>query len=119
MFVKKSGKTIYGAALTAEEKKALDMEARRALAEHTRKHELEIEAMVMRQVRRKTKWGKTKLKDFYMDFVPDIMTLVNRYEMDEVDMPWLCTQELKEEGFDIETWHREAYPNEKYVVDCK
>ena len=116
MIVKKSGKTIYGAELTAAEKKALDMEARRVLAEHTRKLELEIEAMVMRQVRRKTKWGMTKLKEFYMDFVPEIMALVKRYEMDEVDMPWLCTQELKEEGFDIEAWHREAYPNEKYEV---
>ena len=119
MIVKKSGKTVYGAILTADERKALDMEARRALAEHTRKHELEIEAMVMRQVRRSTGWGKIKLKQFYMDFVPEIMALVKRYEMDEVDMPWLCTQELKEEGFDIEAWHQEAYPNEKYVVDCK
>ena len=101
MFVKKSGKTVYGVVLTAEEKKALDMEARRALAEHTRKHELEIEAMVMRQVRRRTGWGKTKLKNFYMDFVPEFMALVKRYEMDEVDMPWLCTQELKEEAFDV------------------
>ena len=58
MTVKKSGKTIYGAELTAAERKALDMEARRALAEHTRKHELEIEAMIMRQVRRKTKKRK-------------------------------------------------------------
>jgi hypothetical protein len=119
MIVKKSGKTVYGAELTAAEKKALDMEARRALAEHTRKHELEIEAMVMRQVRRSTGWGKIKLKRFYMDFAPDIMALVKRYEMDEVDMPWLCTQELKEEGFDIEAWHREAYPNEKYDVTLK
>ncbi len=119
MIIKKSGSTIFGADFTAAERKAIDMESRRILAEHTRKHELEIEAMVMRQVRRRTGWGKTKLKQFYMDFAPDIMALVKRYEMDEVDMPWLCTQELKEEGFDIEAWHREAYPNERYVVDCK
>lgn len=115
----RSGSTIFRVRLNAKEQKAFDTEARRILAEHTRKHELEIEAMVMRQVRRKTKWGKTKLKDFYMDFVPEIMALVKRYEMDEVDMPWLCTQEMKEEGFDIEAWHREAYPNEKYEVNCK
>lgn len=112
----RSGSTIFRVRLNAKEQKAFDTEARRMLAEHTRKHELEIEAMVMRQVRRKTKWGAKKLKDFYMDFVPEIMELVKRYEMDEVDMPWLCTQELKEEGFDIEAWHREAYPNEKYEV---
>ena len=119
MIVKKSGKTVYGAILTAEEKKALDMEARRALAEHTRQHELEIEAIVIRQLRRLTGWGETRLKRFYMEFAPALYSLVDRYEMDDVDAPWLCTQELKEEGFDIEAWHREAYPNARYTVDCK
>ncbi len=119
MLVKKSGKTIYGAELTAAEKKALDMEARRALAEHTRKHELEIEAIVIRQIRRITGWGETRLKRFYMEFGPELMKLCNHYEMDDVEAPWLCTQELLKEGFDIEAWHREAYPNEKYEVDRK
>lgn len=112
----RSGSTIFRVRLNAKEQKAFDMEARRILSEHTRKHELEIEAMIMRQVKRKTKWGKTKLKDFYVDFIPEIMDLVKRYEMDEVDMPWMCTHELKAEGIDIEEWHRECYPNEKYEV---
>ena len=116
MIVKKSGKTVYGAILTAEEKKALDMEARRALAEHTRQHELEIEAIVIRQLRRLTGWGGIKLKRFYMDFAPELKNLCTHYEMPEVDAPWLCKQELLKEGFDIEAWHREAYPNEQFVV---
>lgn len=116
MIVKKSGKTVYGVELTAAEKKALDMEARRTFAEYTRKHELEIEAIFIRQLRRLTGWGGIKLKRFYMDFSPELMRLCDHYEMPEVDAPWLCTHELKEEGFDIEAWHREAYPNEKYEV---
>lgn len=116
MFVKKSGKTIFGAELTAAERKALDMEARRSLAEHTRKHELEIEAIVIRQIRRLTGWGGIKLKRFYMDFAPELNKLCEHYEMPEVDAPWLCMMELKREGFDIEAWHREAYPNEKYTI---
>lgn len=119
MTVKKTGKTIYGAELTAAERKALDMEARRALAEHTRKHELEIEAMVIRQLRRITGWGETRLKRFYMQFGPELMKLCDRYEMPEDDAPWLCTNELLKEGYDIEAWHREAYPNERYEVNCK
>lgn len=119
MIVKKSGKTVYGAELTAAEKKALDMEARRALAEHTRKHELEIEAIIIRQLRRLTGWGETRLKRFYDEFSPELMKLCDHYEMDEVEAPWLCTQELLKEGFNIEAWHRERYPNERYVVDCK
>ena len=116
MIVKKSGKTVYGAELTAAEKKALDMEARRALAEHTRKHELEIEAIVIRQLRRLTGWGETRLKRFYDEFAPAMMALCERYEMDQVDAPWLCTMELKKEGFDIEAWHKEQYPNERYEI---
>ena len=119
MLVKKSGNTIYGAKLTAAERKALDMEARRALAEHTRKHELEIEAIVIRQLRRQTGWGETRLKRFYADFSTSLMKLCDYYEMDEVEAPWLCTEELKKEGFNIEEWHRECYPNEKYEVNCK
>lgn len=116
MIVKKSGKHIFGAELTAAEEKALDMEARRVCAEHTRKHELEIEAIVIRELRRLTGWGETRLKRFYMDFGPDLMKLCDHYEMPEVEAPWLCTNELKKEGIDIEAWHRERYPNERYEV---
>ena len=112
----KSGSTIIRVRLTANEKRALDEEIKRSLAEYTRKHELEVEAIVMRQLRRLTGWGETRLKRFYMDFAPAMKELVDRYEMTSADEAWLCTRELKEEGFDIEAWHREAYPNEKFVV---
>ena len=89
------------------------------MAEHTRKHELEIEAIVIRCLRRQTGWGETRLKRFYMDFGPELMKLCDHYEMPEVEAPWLCTQELLKEGFDIEAWHKERYPNERYEIDCK
>lgn len=114
MLIKKSGGKIYGADLTAAEKKALDMEIYRELAEHTRIHELEVEALVIREVRRHTGWGKIKLKRFYNDFAKDLDELVKHYEMTDSDTAWLCMRELKEEGFDIEQWHHELYPNEKY-----
>lgn len=116
MFVKKTGKTVYGAILTNEEQKALDMEARRQLAEYTRKHQLEIEAVTIRQLRRLAGWGETRLKRFYTEFDSELEKLINRYEMGDDDAQWLCTRELKEEGFDVEAWHREVHPNEKYKV---
>lgn len=112
----RSGKYIYDVKLNAKEQKAFDMFSRRRLAEHTRQHELEIEAIVIRELRRLTGWGETRLKRFYMDFGPDLMKLCDHYEMEEVEAPWLCLNELKKEGFDIEAWHRERYPNEKYEV---
>ena len=112
----KSGNTIFRVRLTANEKKALDEQIKRAMAEYTREHQLEMEAAFIRHVRRFTGWGKAKLKRFYMDFSPTMRELVNHYEMADSDAPWLCVRELKAEGFDIEEWHREAYPNEKFVV---
>lgn len=119
MRVKKSGGKIYGAELTAAEQKALKMEARRQLAEYTRKHDLEIEAIVIRQLRRLTGWGGIKLKRFYDGFDGELTSLIARYEMGDDDAQWLCTRELKEEGFDVEQWHREKHPNDRYDNVCK
>ena len=119
MRVKKSAGKAYGVELTASEQKALDAEIRRQLAEHTKKHTLEIEAVVIRTLRRLTGWGETRLKRFYDEFDGELDKLVGRYEMTEEDAPWLCTRELKEEGFDIEKWSEERYPNTKWDVECK
>lgn len=47
MVVKKAGGKIYGAVLTSAEKKAMNMEIERQLAEYTRKHEVELNAMIL------------------------------------------------------------------------
>lgn len=111
MIVKKSAGRIIGAHLTNAEKKAMDIEIQRQLAEWTRKHEIETIALVLRQVRRTYGSGKKKLKEFFDDFDADIDALVNRYEMGEMsgDDAWLCTRELKEEGIDIEQWYKEKH----------
>lgn len=116
MEVLRSGKNIYGARLTAAERKALDMEARRSLAEYTRKHELEIEASVIWQIRQITGWGEIRLRRFYDEFDITLDKLISSYDMGADDAQWLCTKKLLDEGFDIEQWRREKYPNEKYEV---
>ena len=112
MHIKKSNGKVYGAEFTKAELKAIEMEARRALAEYERKNAIEIEAIVIRQLRRLTGWGETRLKRFYDGFDDELNKLIERYEMTEEDSPWLCTMDLKREGFDIEQWHKEKYPNE-------
>ena len=119
MFVLKSGKTVFGARLTSAEQKALDMEARRSLAEYTRRHELEIEATVLWQIKQLTDWDESQLKAFYQDFDVTLDKLIQYYEMGSEDAQWLCTKKLKDEGIDIEAWRREKYPNMKYEVNCK
>ena len=119
MQVLKSGKHIMGVKLTAAEQKALDMTTRRQLAEYTRKHELEIEATVIWQIRHLRDWDEGELKAFYQDFDIALTKLIEHYEMGSEDAQWLCTKKLKDEGIDIEAWHREKYPNMRYEVDCK
>lgn len=51
MVVKKAGGKIYGAVLTSAEKKAMNMEIERQLAEYTRKHEVELNAMILYSLR--------------------------------------------------------------------
>lgn len=125
MVVLKSGKHIFGAKLTAAEKKALDMEARRSLAEYTRKHELEIEATVIWQIKRvlEEELGEEVdvglLKRLYDGLDVELNKLIDHYEMDDEDAQWLCTKKLKDEGIDIEAWRREKYPNLKYEINCK
>lgn len=47
MQIKKYGGKVYGANLTAAEKKAMDLEIRRQLAEYEKGHMHEIDAMIL------------------------------------------------------------------------
>ena len=116
MRVKKSGGKVYGVELTRAEQRAIDMEVRRQLSEYTRKHILEIEAIVIWFVRHFLRWGEIRLKRFYDGLDDALYKLIDRYEMDTEDAPWLCTRDLKSEGIDIEKWHQQRHPNEKYEV---
>lgn len=112
MQIKKSGKHIYGAELTAAEKKAMNMEIARQLAEYTRKYQVEIECIFLRELRQYG-FGEKRLRRAFDDFGNDLDELIARYELGEEDKLWLATQQMKAEGFDIEQWHREKYPEDK------
>ena len=101
MRVKKSGKYIYGADLSAAEKKAMDIEIRRQLAEYTKKHEQELAAVVLWELHAQLGFGNDRLKKFYDNFIPALDDLIKRYEMEDGDEAWLCTQKLKEYGLEI------------------
>lgn len=112
MRIKKSGKYIIGADLTAAEKKAMNIEIARQLAEFTRKYEVEIESIFLREMRHKYGHGAVRLRRDFDDFANDLDDLIKRYELGDEDKLWLAQQQLKAEGFDIEQWHREKYGNE-------
>ena len=112
MRIKKSGKYIMGAELTAAEKRAMNIEISKQLAEFTRKYEVEIESIFLRELRAKYGYGETRLRRAFDDFGNDLDDLIARYELGEEDKLWLATQQLKQEGFDVEQWHKEKYGDE-------
>ena len=109
MEIKKSGKTIYGARFTAAEQKAIDMELNRQMAEHLRKTNVELEAILLKRVRDKLGYGEEQLREFFDTCDNDIARMIKYYELNDTDEAWLCTRQLKEEGFDIEQWYKEKY----------
>ena len=84
MRVKKAGGKVFGADFTAAERKAMNLEIQRQLAEYDLKHANDLDAIILAE---------------YFD-------LVKRYEMDEADNIWLNTRKLKEIGVDIESWNK-------------
>lgn len=53
-------------------------------------------------------FGAQRLRTYYDAFHDRIKELVSRYEMEDQDDIWLCTQMLKRIGVDIEAWHKES-----------
>lgn len=107
MLVKKVGGKVYGASLTAAEKKAMDIEIKKQLAEDDRKHLTEIDAMILWQLHEQFGFGPKRLKQFYDAFAKSMDELVKRHEMDDDDQIWLCTYMIKKYGVDIEKWEKE------------
>ena len=108
MRVKKAGGSIFGGAMSAAEKKAMDLEIQRQLAEYDRKHLVEIDAMILWVLHERFGFGPKRLRQYYDSFRACTNELVERYQMDAGDDIWLCTQMLKRIGVDVEQWHKEA-----------
>lgn len=108
MRVKKAGGRILGGAMSAAEKKAMDLEIQRQLAEYDRNHLIEIDAMILWVLHERFGFGPKRLRQYYDNFRACTNELVERYQMDAGDDVWLCTQMLRRIGVDVEQWHKET-----------
>ena len=113
MTIKKINGKIFGANLTSAEKKAMDIEIRKQLAEMAEKHRLEVSSMILWELMEKYDFDENQLKDFFMNFDNDVHNLIEHYMLEEDDDAWLCTYKLKESGIDIYEWEKELIRNEK------
>ena len=108
MIVKKVSGIVIGAQLTEAEKKAMNIEIQKEIAERTRKHALELDSLFLWFLHEECGFGLSRLKKAFMSFDQSIEDLCRRYEMTESgDDVWLCTQKLKDIGADISKWSNE------------
>lgn len=98
---------VYGAKLTNAEREALTIEVNKQLAEMTRKHEIEIDSLVLWVLMEQFGFGEKRLHQYYTGFGPAIKALIERYELEDTDDVWLCTKKLQDKGIDIEAWRKE------------
>ena len=107
MLIQKLCGKIVGTKFTSTEQKAIDMEVKRQLAEYDRMHALEIEALPLWVLHNKLGWGEKRLREFHDSIRLGLLELLDRYEMDDPNGPWLCLKKLKDKGFDLEKWVEE------------
>lgn len=98
MLVKKNNGKIYGAILSNNERKAMNMEIRRQLA-----HKLdEVDATVLWILHEEFGFGEKRLQRFYARFFREMNQLVLNSE--NPDMMAVCAEKLLKYGIDISNW---------------
>ena len=106
MRIKKAGGKVFGAVLTAAEKKAMNMEINRQIVEADRRYADDIDAMVLYTLHVHLGFGKKRLRKFYDAFSAEHDRLISYYQMPD-DYTWLCKEMLKRIGVDVEAWNKE------------
>ena len=106
MRIKKAGGKVFGAVLTAAERKAMDMEINRQIVEADRRYADDIDAMVLYTLYVHLGFGKKRLRKFYDAFSAEHDRLIQYYQMPD-DYTWLCKEMLKRIGVDVEAWNSE------------
>lgn len=85
----------------------MEIEINRQIVEADRKYVDDIDAMVLYTLHAHYGWGKKRLRRFYEVFNAEHDQLVRHYEMPD-DYPWLCKEQLKHIGVDVEEWNRKS-----------
>lgn len=99
---------MFGAELTANERKAMDMEINRQLVERDKAYAADIDALILYTLMSKYGWKKKRLKAFWKAFITEHQALREFYLMDEPgDNEWLAHKKLQQIGVDIHQWYKD------------
>lgn len=108
MRVKSYKGNVYGAILTAAEKKAMTIEINKQLLEKDEQYSADIDAMVLYTLMTRYGWKNKRLKEFWKAFVAEHKALREYYQMEDPgDNEWLAHRKLQEIGVDVREWYKE------------
>ena len=108
MRVKSYKGKVFGAELTAAERKAMNIEINRQLVERDKQYQEDIDAMVLYALMVHKGWKKKRLRKFWDDFIKIHKELREFYQMDAPgENEWLAHRMLKEIGVDVHQWYEE------------
>jgi len=108
MIVNKYGNKIFGANLTAAEKKAMNIEIQKQLAEYNKQNAEEMDAIILNILHEEFGFGESRLKRVHKLFMKKVNELSSRYETtDNQELLWISKYRLREYGYDIDKWDKE------------
>lgn len=100
---------VFGADLSAKEKKAMQIEINKQILEADRKYADNIDVLILWALHRHLGFGPKRLRAFYEVFNSIHEELRDYYEMSDDDVPWIAMTKLKEMGVDVEVWNKERH----------
>lgn len=103
----RSGKDVFGVKLNKAEQKAIDEEIKRQIVEKDKEYSAESEAIQLWILHEFFGFGKGRLRKYWELINTSQKELRERYILDEGDTPWLCKEQLKGYGIDIDEWLKE------------
>lgn len=104
---------VFGAELTAAEKKAMNIEINRQIVKRDEQYAADIDAMVLYTLMAHYGWKKKRLKKFWNAFIEEHKALREFYQMNEPgDNEWLAHKMLLKNGVNIHEWYKEENKNE-------
>ena len=113
MRVKAHKGKVFGVELTAAERRAVNLEIDRQIAERDAQYAADIDVMILYTLMVHYGWKKKRLKRFWDAFIVEHKSLREYYQMDNPgDNEWLAHQMLKEIGVDVRQWYKEELSNE-------
>ena len=112
MIVKRSGSKIFGAHLTKNEHRALEIETRKMIVQNEEQYRAELDAAILYYLHTEYGFGKQRLRAFWDGFNKLHEDVIKHYVIDPTDAAWVCKTKLKDIGVDVEVWYREDVAKE-------